>query len=236
VTDVGVSEQSYDVALLSAGSIMNLADQVIEGHIDNGFQLSRPPGHHAEHDLAMGFCMFNNVAITARYLQQQHGLEKVLIVDWDVHHGNGTQHTFEEDPSVLYVSTHQYPFYPGSGATSETGFGAGQGATLNCPMFAGAGDSEYELAWREKILPQIDAFKPEFVLISAGFDAHQADPLAEINLSTEFYTWMSQRVVEIADQHAAGRLVSILEGGYSLDLLPHCVATHLEVLTTVSSE
>jgi len=232
VTDVGISDESYAVAVLAAGSIVNMADKVMDGTVDNGFLLSRPPGHHAEHDLAMGFCVFNNVAIAARYLQQQHGLEKILILDWDVHHGNGTQHSFESDPSVLYISLHQYPFYPGSGARGETGTSRGRGATLNCAMFAGAGDAEYEQAWREKVLPKIERFKPEFILISAGFDAHQADPLAQINLSTEFYAWMSQRVMEQADQHAAGRVVSILEGGYNLDQLPRCIATHLQTLAS----
>jgi len=235
VTDVGICEQSYDVALLAAGSILHMADQVVAGRVDNGFILSRPPGHHAERDLAMGFCLFNNVAITARYLQQRHGLDKILILDWDVHHGNGSQHSFESDPSVLYISTHQYPFYPGSGAASETGTGPGQGATLNCPMPAGAGDEEYEQAWRESILPKIDQFKPEFILISAGFDAHRADPLAQINLSTGFYSWMSQRLLEQADRHASGRLVSILEGGYNLEELPHCIATHLEALSATGA-
>ncbi len=234
VTDVGISDESYDIALLAAGSITHMADKVMDQSIDNGFLLSRPPGHHAEHDLAMGFCLFNNVAIAARYLQQHHGLEKILILDWDVHHGNGTQHSFESDPSVLYISTHQYPFYPGSGAASETGTNGGGGATLNCPMFAGAGDEEYGKAWREEILPTIEYFKPEFFIISAGFDAHRADPLAQINLSTDFFAWMSQRVLEQADKHASGRLVSILEGGYNLDELPHCIATHLEVLAGVS--
>ena len=235
VADVGISDESYEVALLAAGSIMHMADKVMDNTVDNGFLLSRPPGHHAEHDMAMGFCLFNNVAIAARYLQQQHNLEKILILDWDVHHGNGTQHSFESDPSVLYISTHQYPFYPGSGATGETGTGQGRGATLNCPMFAGAGDDEYELAWREKILPKIEQFKPEFFLISAGFDAHRADPLAQINLSTDFYAWMSERVLEQADKHASGRLVSILEGGYNLEELPHCIATHLKMLTTAGA-
>ncbi len=236
VTDVGISDESYDVALLAAGSLLAMADKVMDGTVDNGFLLSRPPGHHAERDLAMGFCVFNNVAIAARYLQQQHGLEKVLILDWDVHHGNGSQHSFEEDPSVLYISTHQYPFYPGSGARSETGTGRGKGATLNCPMYAGAGDEEYEQAWREQIVPKIEDFKPEFVLVSAGFDAHVADPLAQINLSTEFYAWMTQRVMEQADKHAAGRVVSILEGGYNLDQLPRCIATHLQNLASNGSD
>ena len=231
VTDVGVCERSYDVALLAAGGLMAVADRVVAGELRNGFVMARPPGHHAESDMALGFCLLNNVAITARYLQQHHGLGKILILDWDVHHGNGTQHSFEDDPSILYASTHQYPYYPGTGARSETGIGRGAGATVNCPMPAGAGDEEYRQAFTERILPAIDAFAPEFVIVSAGFDAHVDDPLANICLSTEFFGWMSARVMEIAEKHCAGRLVSLLEGGYNINKLPLCVDEHLQVLT-----
>jgi acetoin utilization deacetylase AcuC-like enzyme len=206
---------------------------VIAGEAQNGFSLSRPPGHHAERDLALGFCLFNNVAVLARYLQKQNGLDKILILDWDVHHGNGTQHTFEQDPSILYVSTHQYPFYPGTGAASETGSGRGEGATLNCPMPAGADDALYESAFREKILPQIEAFVPDALIISAGFDAHADDPLAPINLSTEFFGWMSERMMEVADRYAGGRLISMLEGGYNVNRLPLCIEEHLKVLAGI---
>ena len=230
--DVTVSEESYDVALKAAGATIALAEGVINEEISNGFALVRPPGHHAEKDQAMGFCILNNVAILARYLQTVHGLDKVLILDWDVHHGNGTQHTFEEDPSVLFASTHQYPFYPGTGAWSETGIGKGRGATLNCPMRAGSDDNDYEAAFMEKILPAIDQFKPEFIIISAGFDAHRDDPLGEINLSAGFYGWMTARVMEIADKHAGGRIVSVLEGGYNLAMLPLCIEEHLKGLST----
>ncbi len=229
--DVSICEKSYDIALLAAGSVMNLADQIIEGKITNGFAMIRPPGHHAEKHTALGFCLFNNVAILARYLQLQHGLDKILILDWDVHHGNGTQHLFEDDPSVLYISTHQYPYYPGTGAASENGNGPGQGATLNCPMSAGSTDREYELALMEKILPKIDEFKPELIIISAGFDAHQLDPMAQINLSTEFFGWMTARVLEKAEQYCEGRIISALEGGYNLRMLPRCIAEHLSVLS-----
>lgn len=229
--DVAISKDSYEVALLAAGAPIILADEIIKGSIHNGFVLARPPGHHAEREQAMGFCLFNNVAILARYLQSNYGLDKVLILDWDVHHGNGTQHTFEEDPSVLYVSTHEYPYYPGTGAYTETGIGRGKGATLNCPMSAGVSDDDYEVAFREKILPKIESFKPEFVIISAGFDAHQDDPLGHILLNTEFFGWMSQRMLEVADKHCQGRIVSVLEGGYDLSALPLCVAEHLAVLS-----
>jgi acetoin utilization deacetylase AcuC-like enzyme len=228
--DVGVCTESYDIALLAAGSAIQLADNVVNESINNAFALLRPPGHHAENAMALGFCLFNNIAILSRYLQNTHGLDKIAIIDWDVHHGNGTQHLFEDDPSVLYISTHQYPFYPGTGSYSETGIGKGSGATLNCPMSAGATDADYELAFTQQILPKIDEFKPEFILISAGFDAHQADPLAEINLSTESFGWMTERIMEKADQYCNNRIISLLEGGYNLNALPKCVGKHLEIL------
>ena len=232
--DVSICKESFDIALLTAGAPVTLANEIFTGNIDNGFVLARPPGHHAERDQAMGFCLFNNVAILARYLQHQYGIDKVLILDWDVHHGNGTQHSFEEDPSVLYVSTHQYPYYPGTGAYTETGIGLGNGATLNCPMSAGAGDVNYESAFNDKILPAIDAFKPEFIIISAGFDAHLEDPLGQICLSTSFYRWMTKRMMEVASKHCQGRLISVLEGGYNLQFLPLCVEEHIAVLSNNS--
>ena len=231
VLDVSICEDSYDIAMLAVGGVLQLADQMMAGAICNGFGLIRPPGQHAENRMALGFCLFNNIAILARYLQKQYGLDKILILDWDVHHGNGTQHTFEDDPTVFYVSLHQYPFDPGSGASSETGTGRGRGATLNCPMAAGATDEDYRAAFMAKILPSVKSYKPEVVLISAGFDAHMNDPLAQINLSTGFYGWMSKRMMEVANDHAGGRLISILEGGYDLEALAHCVAKHLTVLS-----
>ena len=228
--DVAISPQSYDVALLGAGAPLVLADAVIGGEIRNGFALVRPPGHHAENDGALGFCLFNNVAVLARYLQQQYGLDKIAIVDWDVHHGNGTQHTFEADPSVMYVSTHQYPFYPGTGAASERGEGRGKGSVVNCPMPAGASDFAYERAFTERIVPALEAFAPEVVLISAGFDAHRDDPLAEIELSSSAFAWMSRELIAIADRYAGGRIISVLEGGYNLSRIGECVAAHLDEL------
>jgi acetoin utilization deacetylase AcuC-like enzyme len=228
--DVNVCTESFDIALLAAGSAIQLADDVINNNVDNAFALLRPPGHHAEMSMAMGFCLFNNIAILARHLQNTHGLDKIAIIDWDVHHGNGTQHLFEEDPSVLYISTHQYPFYPGTGSYSETGIGRGAGATLNCPMPIGSSDLDYEKAFMQQILPKLDSFKPEFILISAGFDAHQADPLANIDLSTDSFTWMTQRIMEQASQHCDNHVISLLEGGYNLNALPVCVGKHLEVL------
>jgi acetoin utilization deacetylase AcuC-like enzyme len=230
VPDVAVSNESYDIACLAVGSALALADCVVEGPADNGFALLRPPGHHAETATALGFCLFNNVAITARHLQRQHGLDKIAILDWDVHHGNGTQHSFETDPSVLYISLHQYPYYPGTGAYSETGSGAGSGATLNCPMPAGAGDPDYQQAFTEQILPKLEAFAPQAILLSAGFDAHRDDPLAQIQISTECYGWMTERLMETAERHAGGRVIALLEGGYNLRALPLCIAEHLRVL------
>ncbi len=229
--DVSICQDSFDIALLAAGAPIVIADEIIRGNLDNGFVLARPPGHHAEYEQAMGFCLFNNVAILARYLQQQHKVDKILIMDWDVHHGNGSQHSFEADPSVLYISTHEYPYYPGTGAYSETGIGKGTGTTLNCPMPAGAGDQHYEKAFIDSILPAVEAFKPEFIIISAGFDAHIDDPLGHICLSTGFFRWMTTRMMEVADKHCQGRIVSALEGGYNLRALPLSIAEHLQELS-----
>ena len=229
--DVAISRGSYEIACLAAGAGLGLADALVAGQIDNGFALLRPPGHHAERAMALGFCVFNNVAILARYLQQQHGLDKIAILDWDVHHGNGTQHSFEEDPSVLYVSLHQYPHYPGTGSANECGSGRGRGATLNCPMPAGATDSAYERAFQEQVLPTLAQFRPEVILISAGFDAHRDDPLADVQLSTDCYGWMTARVMEVAERYAGGRVLSLLEGGYHLQRTGECVARHLAVLS-----
>ncbi|MGE0383684.1 MAG: histone deacetylase [Gammaproteobacteria bacterium] len=234
-TDVAICPLSFDIALLAAGAALACGDAVALGRTDNAFALMRPPGHHAETAQALGFCLINNIAVLARYLQRQHGVDRILILDWDVHHGNGTQHTFYEDPSVLYVSTHQYPFYPGTGAAYETGTGRGSGATLNCPMPAGATDSAYMRAFMDEILPRVDWFKPEFVLLSAGFDAHRDDPLAEIALTTPMFSWMTERMLETADRHCGGRLVSLLEGGYDLDELPRSVAAHVATLAQAGS-
>ena len=228
--DVAVSPASYEAALLAAGGALTLADKIMEGKIQNAFALLRPPGHHAEADFAMGFCLFNNAAILARYLQKKHGLERIFILDWDVHHGNGTQHTFEEDPSVFYASLHQYPFYPGTGASWETGEGRGRGTTLNCPMKAGSADAEYLEAFRTKITPAVEAFKPDAIILSAGFDAHARDPLGQVNLTTESYRWMTEEVMRVAGKYSDGRIISLLEGGYDLQALAGCTETHLKEL------
>jgi acetoin utilization deacetylase AcuC-like enzyme len=221
--DTAVGADSYTVALLAAGGVLTAVDAVQAGQLDNAFCAVRPPGHHAERAQAMGFCLFNNVAIAARHIQQEHQLARVLIVDWDVHHGNGTQHAFEDDPEVFYFSIHQFPHYPGTGARWERGRGPGEGTTLNAPMPAGSRDEDYRAVFREQLLPEGLRFRPDFVIISAGFDAHQEDPLSAIHLTDEAYGWMTSTVMEIAATCCDGRLVSVLEGGYHLPSLARTV-------------
>ena len=230
--DVAVSADSFALARLAAGAGLALGDAVIDGTLTNGFGIIRPPGHHAERDQALGFCIFNNIAILARDLQQRHGVERVAIVDWDVHHGNGTQHAFETDPSVLFISTHQFPYYPGTGAASEQGIGDGHGSVLNCPFPAGAGDDDYKDAFVNQIMPKLRGFRPDFLLVSAGFDAHHADPLGDIQLTTPFFATMTQWLMEIADELCSGRLISLLEGGYDLQALAACASLHLKTLAS----
>jgi len=228
--DTPVSPDSREAALKAAGGVMAAADKVMAGEIDNGFCLVRPPGHHAEPDRAMGFCLFNSVAIAARYLQRHHGLEKILIVDWDVHHGNGTQAAFYADPTVLYYSIHQYPYYPGTGAATETGTGEGQGTTVNTPMDAGCGDGDYLNALERDLIPAAEAFGPDFILISCGFDAHRADPLAGMALSDDGFARMTALVTELAARLCGGRVVSVLEGGYDLEALARSAHAHVSGL------
>jgi acetoin utilization deacetylase AcuC-like enzyme len=214
--DTFVSAASYDVALLAAGGCVDLALRVARGDARAGFAAVRPPGHHAEGDRAMGFCLFNNAAIAARAVQREAGVERVLVLDWDVHHGNGTQHTFETDPSVLYVSTHQYPFYPGTGAAGEVGIGRGEGATLNVPMPAGCGDAEYIGVFQRVIAPAARAFRPDYWIVSCGFDAHEDDPLAEMRVTQSGYAALTAIVRALSDELSGGRVLFVLEGGYSL--------------------
>ena len=226
--DTVICPESFKAALRAAGGALAAVDHVMGEKVVNAFAALRPPGHHAEKAQAMGFCIFNNIAIAARYLQKRYAVEKILIIDWDVHHGNGTQHAFEEDLSVFYFSLHQYPYYPGTGSAEEKGRGKGEGYTLNIPMSAGSGDKEYLNAFREKLLPAADRFSPEFVLISAGFDAHHEDPLAGMKLTEDTYYQMSKMVKDIAENHCSGRVISLLEGGYSLSALARSVASHLQ--------
>jgi acetoin utilization deacetylase AcuC-like enzyme len=214
--DTYVSRASFDVALLAAGACADLALRVARGNARAGFAAVRPPGHHAEGDRAMGFCLFNNAAIAARAVQREAGVERVLILDWDVHHGNGTQHTFETDPSVLYVSTHQYPLYPGTGSAGEIGTGRGEGATLNVPMPAGCGDAEYVGVFQRIIAPAARAFRPDYWIVSCGFDAHEDDPLAAMRVTRSGYAAMTAIVRALAEDLSGGRMLFVLEGGYSL--------------------
>ena len=228
--DTPISEDSYDAALAAAGGVLAAVDAVMEGRIRNAFCAVRPPGHHSLPNQAMGFCLFNNVAIAARYLQKKHGVAKVLIVDWDVHHGNGTQEVFYDDPTVLYFSVHRYPFYPMTGSKAERGAGDGLGFIINVPLPAGTGDAEYRKAFREILMPKAMDFDPDFVLVSAGFDAHEDDPLGGMEVSSEGFAEMSRLVKQIADRCCEGRLVSVLEGGYDLEGLADSVEAHLRVL------
>lgn len=228
--DTSMSPGSLHAAYLAAGGALAAVDAIMNKQVDHVFCAVRPPGHHAEAGRAMGFCLLNNVAIAARYLQKKYAVKRVLIVDWDVHHGNGTQHSFEDDPSILFFSTHQYPHYPGTGRATERGKGAGEGFTINVPMEAGEGDEEYHAIFLKSLVPAADEFKPEFVIISSGFDAHRDDPLANMNLTEAGYADLTGIVAEIAKRHADGRILSSLEGGYNLTALASSVDAHIKAL------
>ena len=227
VGDTWGSERSFEAALLAAGGVVAAIDAVVGGDVGAAFCAVRPPGHHAEKDQAMGFCLFNNVAVGARHAQRAHGIDRVAILDWDVHHGNGTQHSFEDDPTVLYISLHQYPFYPGTGAHDERGIGPGEGFTLNFPLPAGTGENSYLSIFERDIIPALEQFRPGLLLISAGFDAHKDDPLANMALSEHSFEKMTNMVKGIAP------VVSVLEGGYNLDALALSVERHLHSLSIV---
>ena len=228
--DVPISRKSYEAALMAAGGVLAAVDAVMRGEIRNAFCAVRPPGHHALADEAMGFCIFNNVAIGTRYAQQKHDLSKVLIVDWDVHHGNASQAAFFDDPNVLYFSVHQWPFYPGSGSERETGRGAGRNSVINVPLPAGSGDRDYVEAFESKLRPAALAFAPDFTFISAGFDAHEHDTLGSMRVTADGFAALTRIVKEIAARCCHGRIVSVLEGGYDLEGLAASVETHIRVL------
>ena len=232
--DTYYSPSSYEVARLAAGSCIDLATKVLGGDIASGLAAVRPPGHHAEADRSMGFCLFNNVAIAVRALQSEGGSPRILIFDWDVHHGNGTQHIFESDPDVLYVSTHQFPFYPGTGDFGEAGQGRGAGTTLNIPMPAGCGDSEFIGVVQRLVVPAAIAFEPDLILISCGFDAHMDDPLASMEVSQVGYRAMASIMQDLAESLCGGRIVYVLEGGYSLDGVREGAKAVLETMTAPS--
>ncbi len=212
--DTSTTEESFTVARLAAGGLCRAIDAVLSGEVDNAFALVRPPGHHAEASGAMGFCLFNNVAIGALYAIQKHQLERVLIVDWDLHHGNGTQHAFYEDNRVLYFSTHQYPYYPGTGAVEESGRGAGLGYTINVPLHPGADNGLYGSIFREILAPVVGQFQPELILVSAGFDIYERDPLGGMGITPEGFAGLTRMLLDLADACCRGRLIMTLEGGY----------------------
>ena len=212
---------SLEIARLAAGAVTGAVDLIAEGQANNALAIVRPPGHHATPDWQMGFCLLNNIAIAARHAQRVHGLERVMIIDYDVHHGNGTQDVFYADPSVLFISIHQSPLYPGSGSLSERGQGHGKGFTLNAPLPGGLGDGAYELIFSEVVEPAAQQFAPELMLVSAGFDAHWADPLAGMRLSLAGYDHIARHCLRLADEHCDGRIVFVMEGGYDLQALAH---------------
>jgi acetoin utilization deacetylase AcuC-like enzyme len=224
--DTILSKASGQAALRAIGAITSAVDAVVAGDANNAFCAVRPPGHHAEPDRPMGFCLFNSIAIAARHAQAVCGLGRIAIVDFDVHHGNGTQAVAENDPALFFASSHQFPLYPGTGAADERGVGN----VVNVPLPAGTGGAAFRRAYEAKVLPALDAFAPELVLVSAGFDAHRADPLAGLELEEADYGWVTARLLEAAQRHAQGRLVSILEGGYDLKALAGSAAAHVEAL------
>jgi acetoin utilization deacetylase AcuC-like enzyme len=225
--DTTMSPGTFEAVMRAAGGAVQAVDEVMTGKVANAFVATRPPGHHAETATPMGFCLFNNAAIAARHAQKQHGAERVAIVDFDVHHGNGSQDIFWNDASVMYCSTHQMPLYPGTGAVSERGT---KNTIVNAPLRPGDGGDEFREAMEAVILPRLEGFAPDLIIISAGFDAHMRDPLANLNFLEPDYTWVTQKLMEVADHRAKGRVVSLLEGGYDLEGLSRSVAAHVTAL------
>jgi acetoin utilization deacetylase AcuC-like enzyme len=232
--DTVVCPKSYEIALLAAGAGIVAVDQLYNQNITNAFCLVRPPGHHATINQAMGFCLFNNIAIAARYAQTIYAVEKILIIDWDVHHGNGRQDIFYDDPSVFYFSTHQYPFYPGTGAANEIGTGKGINTTFNVPLISGTSAQHHRKVFSQSLATILNRFTPDLILISAGFDARKFDPLANLNLSDQDYVEMTQEVIVIAHKYCNDKIISFLEGGYNLGTLGNTVAGHIGALANIN--
>ena len=232
--DCVISAQTYKASLHAVGSVLDAALEVAERRLDNAFCAVRPPGHHAEFDTAMGFCFFNNIALAAEFLSREMGFQRILIIDFDVHHGNGTQHFFEERSDIFFVSMHQAPrtCYPGTGFAKENGRGVGTGYTLNIPVPPGIEDAEYLQIFSTDVKPKLEEYNPDFVLISAGFDAHRDDPLASLNLTESTFKKLSFELKRLAEQTAGGRMLSMLEGGYDLNALSSCVSEHLQILAS----
>ena len=228
--DTITCRDSFGVGLLAVGGFLRLLDSIAAREAENGFALVRPPGHHAQRDRAMGFCLFNTIAIGAQHLKRTYGAKRILIMDWDVHHGNGTQDAFYDDPSVLFISTHQYPYYPGTGAVEETGINDGEGYTINIPLPAGCADSEYLRAFHDIVMPAAEKFAPEWILVSAGFDSHRRDPLGGMGVTEDGFSAMAQHLLQLAVQCADGKIALLLEGGYDLAALRSSVAAVLQVM------
>jgi len=228
--DTSLSPASGEATRRAAGAAVTAIDEIIAGKANNAFCAIRPPGHHAESTRAMGFCLFNSAAIAAVHARQAHKLERVAVIDFDVHHGNGTQHSLESDAGMFYGSSHQWPAYPGTGAKSETGSADN---VCNVPLAAGVGSREFRQAYEDRILPSLRAFNPELLIVSAGFDAHARDPLAQLNVQTKDYAWLTRQLMDVADEYCDGRLVSLLEGGYDLDALRESTQAHVRTLMAV---
>lgn len=231
--DTSANAHTWEAAVYAAGGFLQCVEEVCKGHYRNAFAFVRPPGHHAERARAMGFCFFNNIAIGAEWLMKNCGLERIAIVDFDVHHCNGTQHTFYRRPDVFVASVHRFPFYPGSGGANETGEGEGKGATLNVPLHAGAGDDDYRRAFEEKIIPALDRFGPRYLLVSAGFDAHVLDPLGGMKVSTAGFKWMMETLTAFARERCNRKMAVTLEGGYNLKALRGSAEASLEAMAGV---